>query len=130
MTTSSLHTAHVPYSRLDREIFDVQTCKATTQKFIDTVAYEENYKPSRNKAYVLRCNLSIKSRANISHCLCFVLNLIGWSFLGFPPPELFIQPRGSGFCDANPGDPGVGVCLPAKWIENHRISVVNWLCTE
>jgi len=23
--------------------------------------------------------------------------------LGFPPPVLFIQPRGSGFCDANPG---------------------------
>ena len=33
--------------------------------------------------------------------------------LGFPPPVVFILPRGSGFCDANPGDPGVGVgvCL-------------------
>ena len=52
------------------------------------------------------------------------IELVAISRIGFPPTVLFIQQRGSGFCGVNPEDPGVGVCLPAKWIENHRF---QWL---
>jgi len=34
--------------------------------------------------------------------------------LGFPPSVFFIQPRGSGFCDAYPGDPRVRGLLTGK----------------
>jgi len=36
---------------------------------------------------------------------------------------LWRQPQG-------PRGRGRGLLISAKWIENHRISVVNWLCTE
>jgi len=53
--------------------------------------------------------------------------------LRFPPPVLFIQPRGSGTLrDANPGDPGVWVCLPALITNKLTIlptpTVIMWNC--
>jgi len=55
---------------------------------------------------------------NIVHLISFL------SGLGFPPPVLFIQPRGRSFVTPTPGTPGSGF---AYWQSGSKTIGLQWL---